>query len=348
MTAAPLVRRSLPVPALVLVFTAVQLASPPLRGAQPVAAQGVEALLAAGGRSLARGDFPAAVRYYGEADRVEGGRCAHCQLGLAKAHNGMGSHREALRSADSVLRRSDDPTLRRAAFNEQGIALLASANGDPAKLEHAARSFRQAIAIGGAPEAHFSLGLTLLRLGRDDEGTAALNQYLQLVPKAPNAQAAKDLIANPLRARKKLLPDLEMVTLDGVRVTTAGLRGKVVLLDFWGTWCAPCRAAVPDLRRLNARLQGSPFALVSISNDGDRTTLERFIAANEMAWTQVWDGEQTVIRDLAVRSFPTYVLVDHLGEVVFAASGWGPNVEREIETRVGSAVEEAKRSAGGS
>ena len=146
--------------------------------------------------------------------------------------------------------------------------------------------------------------------------------------------------------RKRPLPDLELVTLEGQRVRTRELRGKVVLLDFWGTWCAPCRAAVPDLRDLNERLAKKPFAMVSIANDLDRSTVERFVADEDMEWIQVWDGEQAIIRKLDVRSYPTYVLVDHEGNVVFAAAGWGPNVEREIETRVGKAVAAAAAAAG--
>jgi thiol-disulfide isomerase/thioredoxin len=302
-------------------------------------------LLAAADRSLAAGDLQGAVRQYREADRAAGGPCAACQLGLARAHNGLRAHAEALRSADAALRATTDRRVRAAAYHERGVALTAAAQGHPATLEQAVTAFREAIAIGDLPEPHFGLGRALLLLGRSADGTNALRKYLALAPSGPHARTARDLVADPRLAGRKLLPDLEMVTLGGERVTTRGLRGKVVLLDFWGTWCAPCRAAVPDLQRLNERMKGSPFVLVSISNDIDRTVLERFIAARGMDWVQVWDENHDVIGALDVRRYPTYVLVDHEGEVVFTASGWGPNVEREIETRVDRAVREATRSS---
>jgi thiol-disulfide isomerase/thioredoxin len=149
----------------------------------------------------------------------------------------------------------------------------------------------------------------------------------------------------PQPRSKRPLPDLDMLTLEGVRVRTRDLRGKVVLLDFWGTWCAPCRAAVPQLRALHARLAGSPFALVSISNDPEREIVERFVTAHGMEWDQVWDERQEVIGGLAVRRYPTYLLVDHEGNVVYTAIGFGPHVEREIEARVAAAVAAAEAAA---
>jgi hypothetical protein len=97
---------------------------------------------------------------------------------------------------------------------------------------------------------------------------------------------------------------------------------------------------------LHERLADEPFVLVSISNDLDRTVVERFVDSEGMHWPQVWDGaDGRLVGVLDIRAFPTYVLVDHEGNVVFAASGWGPNVEREIETRVAAAVSAAQAAA---
>ena len=59
-------------------------------------------------------------------------------------------------------------------------------------------------------------------------------------------------------------------------LSLAGLKGKVVLLDFWGTWCPPCVAAVPTLRNWSRRMENSPFVLVSISTDSDEPALRQF------------------------------------------------------------------------
>ena len=313
--------------------------------AQPASTPAGADLLQAADDSMHAGDFKEAIRQYKQADKASGGSCVACQLGLAKAFNAVGAHKEVLKSVEMVLRLTTDKQALSIAYNEQGLALLASADGDQDKLKQAEAAFRQVIALGDPAPAHFNLGVALLRLGRDEEGVAALRVYLERDPGSARAATARELIEKPLRARKRLLPDLELVTLAGDYLTTDDLRGRVVLFDFWGTWCPPCRAAVPELKRLHARMKKAPFALISVSNDSDEPTLRQFIAENGMEWPQVWDKDRQILGKLEIQRFPTYLLVDHEGEVVYSASGWGPSVEREIEARIGSAVRVAKKAA---
>jgi thiol-disulfide isomerase/thioredoxin len=303
------------------------------------------AILEAADESLGNGDFKEAIRRYKEADKVSGGSCVECQLGLAKAFNGVRAHKEVLKAVEAVLRLTTDKPALALAYNEQGLALLASADGDQGRLKQAEAAFRNVISHANPPRAHFNLGVALLRQGRDEEGVAALRHYLTLEPDSPSAESAKELIDNPLRARKRLIPDLELVTLGGEYLTTDDLRGRVVLIDVWGTWCAPCRAAVPELKRLAARLKKAPFLMVSISNDADGPVLKKFIAEHAMDWPQVWDEDHTILRRLGINRFPTYLLIDHEGEIVFSASGWGPAIDREIEHRVARAVQDARKAA---
>ena len=325
-----------------LFLAAVAVASAGARAASPV--EPTEVLQAAED-SLRNGDFKEAIRQYREADKASGGSCVACQLGLAKAFNGVGAHKEVLKAVEAALRLTTDKPTLALAYNERGLALLASAGGDEDRLKEAEAAFRQVISLADPPRAHFNLGVALLRQGRDEEGVAVLRRYLRLEPESPSAAAAKELIDNPLRARKRLLPDLELVTLAGDYLTSADLQGRVVLIDVWGTWCPPCRVAVPDLKRLATRMRKAPFLLVSISNDSDEPTLKQFIAEHAMEWPQVWDKDREILRRLGVNRFPTYLLVDHQGEIVYSASGWGPAIEREIEMRTARAVRAARKAA---
>ena len=292
--------------------------------------------------------YPEAIKAFRQADKLANGACADCQIGLARAYNKMGAHKEALKSAEATLRLTTDLNLVLAAYHEQGMAWLVSAASDPAKLQEAEKAFRQVLerSQGQVNAARFNLGVTLLRMERDSEGVALLKEYLAREPNGKSAEEARELVENPVRARKNLLPDFAVATLAGDFMSSDDLRGKVVLLDFWATWCAPCQAAIPDLRSLNRRRENDPFfLLVSISVDQDEKTLRDHVAKNEMTWPQVWDKNSELFRKLKGQALPTYILVDPEGEIVYTARGWGPSVEREIETRVFSAVRRARKNA---
>ncbi|MCY3842596.1 MAG: TlpA disulfide reductase family protein [Acidobacteria bacterium] len=113
------------------------------------------------------------------------------------------------------------------------------------------------------------------------------------------------------------LPDLLGTRLAGGEERLSSYRGRVVLLDFWATWCPPCRTALPKLRELVAELPADRFALIAISVDEERETVARFLADEPMPWT-IWhagtEGEAAQL--LRVSFFPTYVLADERGRVL--------------------------------
>lgn len=78
---------------------------------------------------------------------------------------------------------------------------------------------------------------------------------------------------------------------DGNAISLASLRGKVVLLDFWATWCGPCIGELPHLRRVNEKYAGDRFTILSISLDEDCDAARKMIAEKNMAWQHVCEGE---------------------------------------------------------
>ena len=293
------------------------------------------------------GKYKDAVRTFKEADKLANGSCAECRLWLAKALDKVGAYKDGLKNADAVLGMTTNPTILVGAYNERGVALVGLAANDPKQLEPAEQAFRKALELseGKVNAIRFSLGVTLLQMSRDAEGVAMLKEYLEKGPGAADAEIAKKLIANPVRARKKIVPDFELTTLSGEYLTAEDLRGKVLLLDFWGTWCPPCVASVPSLRSLSHRLKDDPFQLVSISTDQDEKALREFVAKNQMDWPQVWDQGQAFTRQCGIHSFPTYVLVSPEGEILYITSGWGRDTERYITSRIHAAVKDLQKSA---
>lgn len=112
-------------------------------------------------------------------------------------------------------------------------------------------------------------------------------------------------------------PELAGQTPDGKPVTLAGLRGRVVLVDFWGTWCGPCVAQLPKLKDLRRRFQGKPFEIVGVNSDEDIEKLRRFLETNGIDWTQVLDHGTTGLIGKAwhIRVWPSNFLIDPKGVI---------------------------------
>jgi thiol-disulfide isomerase/thioredoxin len=112
---------------------------------------------------------------------------------------------------------------------------------------------------------------------------------------------------------------VEFQTIDGDRLGPDQLRGRVVLLDFWATWCAPCLAELPRLKKLYASYSRDQLAIIGISLDTlERRTFRSWLSRNGIHWPQVQDGRGyngTLARTFDVQQLPVTVLLDRDGRV---------------------------------
>jgi peroxiredoxin len=90
-------------------------------------------------------------------------------------------------------------------------------------------------------------------------------------------------------------------------------KGKVVLLDFWATWCGPCRADMPNVVNLYKKHHANGFEIIGISLDKSRDALDRYVQSSNMPWPQFFDGENQVAMMYKVRSIPATFLIDRQG-----------------------------------
>jgi len=314
-------------------------------GADPAPASDAETLLREADQKVAARELDEAIRLYKKAIQASPDGCAPCQLALSKAYHANGSPKNAVASAEAAIALLEKPQELAAAWNQKAMVQLAAAEKSPEKLRAAEVSFREALKLDDRPVIRFNLGVALLRQGRDADGIAELERFAAAEPSSPRAKTARDYIENPRRAREPMLPSLELRTLSGELLTDESLQGKVVLLDFWATWCAPCRASVPSLRALVERSAGQPLVVISVSVDQDEAALKSFLEEYGMTWSQVWDRERAHVADLGVSGYPTYILADHEGVIVFRHAGWGDAAERAVESELRRAVGRAKRAA---
>ena len=275
--------------------------------------------LATGRNLMRRNQFEEALKSFKRANEMRGKKCSECLNLMAEAYFSLGAYKNVAETADKIIELgSEDKQLIAKAYNNKGLALQTQAEKkDQKKLQAAEAAFRQGLAVEGAPPImRYNLGVVLMQLNRDPEGVAELQEYIKLQPKTAYAGSAKKYIENPRRARENYAPDFSFTSLDGEYIALDDLRGKVVLLDFWGTWCPPCVESIPELRNLHKKYSKEPsFVLIGISSDGDEEVWREFTAKNKMIWPQYRDKDRRIQRAFGVRAFPTYVVIDHEGIV---------------------------------
>jgi peroxiredoxin len=310
-------------PALVLALFCLFLIAAPVATGQDDDAFDQE--LSKGRAFLRRSQFEEALKSFKRANDMRDKKCVECLNLMAEAYLGLQAYKNVIETSDKVIALgSDDKQIILKAYNNKGLALQTSAEKkDQKKLQAAEVVFRQALTIEGAPPVlRYNLGVVLLQLNRDAEGIAELEQYIKLQPNGAYTESAKKLTANPRRARENYAPDFSFTSSEGEHVALEDLKGKVVLLDFWGTWCPPCVESIPELRNLHKKYSKEPsFMLIGISSDSDDEVWREFTAKNKMIWPQYRDKDRKIQRSFGVRAFPTYILIDHEGIVRFQSVG---------------------------
>lgn len=114
-------------------------------------------------------------------------------------------------------------------------------------------------------------------------------------------------------------PDFSETDLDGKPISVGNFKGKVVLVDFWATWCGPCVGELPNVLKAYEKYHGKGFEIVGVSLDSDKDKLTTFLKAKNMTWQQFFDGKgwkNKVAEKYQVHSIPATYLVDKDGKLI--------------------------------
>ncbi len=117
-------------------------------------------------------------------------------------------------------------------------------------------------------------------------------------------------------------PDFTLLDLSGRPVQLSSLRGKVVLLNFWATWCPPCREEIPSLVQLNKAMQGKPFQMLAVSVDeGGKDAVQAFFAKKGVTLPALLDGDGKVSRVYGTTGVPETFVIDAKGVIMKKVMG---------------------------
>jgi peroxiredoxin len=131
-------------------------------------------------------------------------------------------------------------------------------------------------------------------------------------------QAEARKVAENLKVGAKF-PDFTEKDVNGKSFSLADQKGKVVLIDFWATWCGPCRAELPNVLETYKKFHPKGFEILGISLDSDQSKLQDFVKSKEMTWQQFFDGkgwENKLAQQYGVQSIPATYLVDGQGIII--------------------------------
>ncbi|HHX39232.1 MAG TPA: redoxin domain-containing protein [Armatimonadetes bacterium] len=130
-------------------------------------------------------------------------------------------------------------------------------------------------------------------------------------------------------------PDFTLRDPEGKPVRLKDLKGKVVVLSFWATWCPPCRMEMPHLEALQKKYAGKPVKVVGVNTDKQGKALRNWMKARKLTFTVVADADHKVSRQYQVEGFPTLYVVDKKGIVREHVVGFDP----EMETNLGRLID---------
>lgn len=113
----------------------------------------------------------------------------------------------------------------------------------------------------------------------------------------------------------------ELTSLDGKVIKSSELAGKVVLVNFWATWCGPCKEEMPSLARLQQQLDPARFVMLTVTTDLQRQGIAHFLSQLRVSLPVLFDEDQEVSRSFMVRGLPTTIVIARDGTLVGRAVG---------------------------
>lgn len=149
-------------------------------------------------------------------------------------------------------------------------------------------------------------------------------------------------LVSALAASPKALPAITFTAADGRSIGLAELKDKVVLLDFWASWCIPCRKSFPEIDRLAKDLEPKGLAVIAVNVDEQRKNADAFLSQYPHSMTVAFDPQGTAARAFDLQGMPSSVIVDRIGHIRFTHMGYTDKTIGQFRTEVMQLLAEEK------
>jgi peroxiredoxin len=283
------------------------------------------------------------------ASKIAKGQCVECLHHMIVFQMELLQWKDAINTADQLEAIAAAPNEKFFAQSQRGAALMQTNNGEPKpeQLKEAEASLHSALAmIPGDTTVIWAEGRALAMLGRDDEAKQMFQKYLDLAKMSDIYRTrAEHFIESPRLASMRMAPAFTLITSEGEQMSLDDMGGKVVLLDFWATWCGPCKESLPEIQRIAKKFADQPLVVISISSDRDESAWRTFIQKNNMTWPQYRDANGALSRTYGVDAIPHYFSIDTDGVLQNVQVGSGADVEGDVRKLLNKAHDAEKKKA---
>ena len=282
-----------------------------------------------------------AIDAYKKACKIADEKDENCLAQLYALQMKTGRFKDAVVTAGSLEAIAANPTDKSYAETKRGHALFYQA-GDKNKadlLNAADAALKSAIADNPKnASAHYLDGQVLARLNQMDAARDQFKTCLTCVsPSDPSYLRAQHFADDPALSTHPMAPPFTVTALDGSKFNLDAMGGRVVLIDFWATWCGPCNEELPHMKKIAKEFAGQPLVIISVSWDSDETKWKNFIDKNEMTWIQYRDADHHLGNLFQINSIPHYFTIDSDGVLTAEMMGSGSDVEGKLKKLIARA-----------
>lgn len=289
---------------------------------------------------------------YKKASKIAGGSCEQCLKKVYKLETELGDFKAAIATAQQLVAIAPTPRAKSLAESDLGTAILAKAGEKPKpdQLDQAHKAYQAALTdYEKNIQARYDDACVLTRLGKKDDASKAFSVCAEaLSPTDPMRLRAEHFAENPELSMAKLAPPFEVKTIDGTKFNLDDMQGRVVLIDFWATWCGPCNEELPHLARIVKEFAEQPLVVISISADSNEAKWKEFVAKHNMTWVQYRDADGSIAKRFNNNLLPSYYMIGSDGVMVsYSRMGADADIEGRLKKLLKQAREAQSRTTAG-